>query len=197
MRKLIAILDIGAALTFTAVVQAQIQVTEQATASAINYAGAWNVGTEQTQQFPLVYFGASKAQVFSLGAREILNPGVFDVYGALGNYQPDLTALLKKTTINPDEVQLSFDVLGGVATVNGVTGTKPALEGRVNFQVAITPNTSFTGGYAGGGLIGGNRFGVISAGLSYLFGNASASPSALKKSFVKRYMAAHYQKQID
>ena len=141
------------------VIPAMAQVTAGATASAINYNGAWTVGTEQTQSIPVVYWGAQRGNVFSLGSREIINPGVFNIYGALGNYQPDISALIKKTTMNPDQVAVSFDVAGGIATLqNG--STAPAVEGRVNFQVALTPNTAFTGGYAGGGLVGQNRFGT-------------------------------------
>jgi hypothetical protein len=175
-------------LVFVPLVHAQ--VTAGATASAINYQGSWNVGTEQTQSVPLVYWGAQKGNVFSLGSREIINPGVFNMYGGLGNYQPDISALLKHTTINPDQVNLSFDLAGGIATLQGGT-TAPALEGRVNFQVAITPNTSFTGGYAGGGLIGRNRFGVVSAGFAYLFGAPSSTQSVARKNYLRRYALKH------
>ena len=169
---------------------ATAQVTAGATASAIDYQGAWNIGTEQTQQVPFIYAGAQKNNIFSLGAREILVPGVFNMYGGLFNYQPDLTALFKNTTFNPDQVSLSFDIAGGIATLqNGTTTT--ALEGRVNFQVALTPNASFTGGYAGGGLLGKNKFGDLSAGFAYAFGGPKVAPSAAKARFNKKYALKH------
>lgn len=171
-------------------VGARGQVAAEATASAINYQGAWTAGTEQSQSFPLVYWGAQKGNIFSLGAREILNPGVFNVYGALGSYQPDISKLLAKTTFNPDQVNLSLDVVGGAATLqNG--STVPALEGRLNLKVAITPNTAFTGGYAGGGLIGKDRFGVVSAGFVYDLFRPKTSQSLAKQRFNKKYALKH------
>ena len=164
------------------------QVTAGATASAINYQKSWYVGTEQTQSVPLAYFGAQKGQVFSLGAREIIVPGQFQMYGALGNYQPDISALIKKTTFNPDQFTLSFDVAGGVATLSS-GGTKPAIEGRVNAAYALTPNTSLTGAYAGGGLIGQNPFYTVSAGFAYLFGGPTNTPSLARLRFITQYQA--------
>ena len=46
-----------AILVILSVPALQAQMTEGATASMFNYNGAWNLGTEQTQSFPLVYFG--------------------------------------------------------------------------------------------------------------------------------------------
>ena len=82
-------------------VGARGQVAAEATASAINYQGAWTAGTEQSQSFPLVYWGAQKGNIFSLGAREILNPGVFNVYGALGSYQPDISKTAGEDDFQP------------------------------------------------------------------------------------------------
>lgn len=167
------------------------QMTEGATASMFNYNGSWNLGTEQTQSFPLVYFGAHKDNIFSIGAREIIDPGVFNIYGALGNYQPDISKLLAKTTLNPTQFNISFDVVGGLATMAGGI-TSPALEGRINAQYALTPNTSLSGAYAGGGLIGQNRFGVVSAGFAYVFGAPANTQSVAKKAFIKHYALVHH-----
>ena len=169
---------------------AMAQVSAGATASAIHYQGAWTVGTEQTQQMPLLYLGAQKGNIFSLGAREIISPGVFQIYGALGSFQPDISALVAKTTLNPDQFSLSFDVAGGVATLP-VGPTKPAIEGRVNVSYAITPNTSLTGAYAGGGLIGKDPFYTVSAGFAYLFGAPANTQSVARKRFMQRYALKH------
>jgi hypothetical protein len=157
--------------------QAQMSVTTQATASAIRYQGQWGVGTEQSQLLPVIYFGQQNGQVFSLGAREIIAPTFgWSIYGALGSYQPDISSIIKKTTFNPDQFALSFDLAGGMASLpNNIT--KPAIEGRVNFSYAFTPTIAMTGAYAGGGLIGQERFATVSAGLAYVFG-ASNVPSA-------------------
>jgi hypothetical protein len=155
-------------------------MSTQATASAFHYQGNWLAGTEQTQSFPLVYFGAQKGQIVSLGAREIIVPGSFNAYGALVNYQPDISKLIAKTTFNPDQFSLSFDVMGGLATLPDNT-TKPSLEGRVNFAYAFTPSVALTGAYAGGGLIGRDRFGVVSAGLRYMIGAGNAPSMAIKR----------------
>ena len=175
-------------------VPAVAQVTAGATASAIRYQGAWTVGTEQTQSVPVVYWGAQKGNIFSLGAREIIAPGQFQVYGALGSYSPDISALIKKTTFNPDQFALSFDVAGGVATIP-VGGTKPAVEGRVNFAYALTPNTALTGAYAGGGLIGQDHFFTVSAGFAYIFGGPQNTQSVAKKRFITTYALKHPAKQ--
>jgi hypothetical protein len=159
---------------------AQSLATE-ATASAVSWNGNWYAGTEQTQSFPVMYWGQSNGNVFSLGAREIVVPGAgWSMYGALGNYSPDISALIKKTTFNPDQFRLSFDLAGGIATLPGAV-TKPAVEGRVNFAYSLTPNTALTGAYAGGGFIGSQRFGVVSAGFQYIFGAGNVPSLAMKR----------------
>jgi hypothetical protein len=172
-------------------IPAVAQVTAGATASAVYYQHAWAVGTEQTQQIPVFYAGAAKNNIFSVGTREVIVPTVFEMYGGMVNYQPDLSALLAKTNFNPNQVSVSFDMAGGVATLPGGF-TKPAVEGRFNFQVALTPATTFTGGYAGGGLIGQNQFYTVSAGLQHqIFGAPSATKSLAKKTFNRMYALKH------
>jgi hypothetical protein len=158
----------------------------QATASAIRYQGSWGVGTEQSQTVPLAYWGAQKGNVLSLGAREIVAPSFgWNIYGVLSNYQPDISALIKKTTFSPDQFALSFDVMGGIATLpTGIS--KPALEGRVNVAYALTPNTALTGAYAGGGVIGNERFAIVSAGLQYIFGAGNVKSNAMKRMLARR-----------
>ena len=194
MKRIILICTI-LAVTLLAVPTVQAQVTAGATASAVYYQKAWSLGTEQTQQIPVFYAGAAKNNIFSFGTREVIVPTVFEMYGGLVSYQPDLTKLLAKTNFNPNQVSLSFDFAGGVATLPaGVT--KPAVEGRVNFQIALTPATTFSGGYAGGGLIGQNRFGTVSAGLSHtIFGTPSATQSLAKKRFIQAFALKHPAKQ--
>lgn len=167
-------------------IPAQAQFNAQATAGALHYNGTWNLTTTETEALPLIYWGASKGNSFSIGAREIIVPSLFDVYGGVGTWQPDLSAILKKTTLNPDQFTLSVDLMGGAAIIP--TGNKPALEGRVNFAYAFTPNTALTGAYAGGGLIGSNGFYEVSAGLEYIF-NPAASPNAAVKRMLARRAA--------
>ena len=172
-------------------IPAVAQLQAGATASAVYYEKAWSMGTEQTQQIPVFYAGAAKNNIFSVGTREVIVPTVFELYGGLVSYQPDLTKLLAKTNFNPDQVSLSLDFAGGVATLPDGS-TKPGVEGRLNFQIALTPATSFTGGYAGGGLIGQNRFGTISAGFAHtLFGTPAATQSSAKKRFNLIYAVTH------
>ena len=185
MKRIIPFL-VAIALSIPAVAQ----VTADATASAIRYKGAWTVGTEQTQRIPVAYWGAQKGNVFSLGSREIIAPGVFNAYGALGSYSPDISKLIAKTTFSPDQFALSFDVMGGVATLP-VGPPRTALEGRVNVSYSLTPNTALTGAYAGGGLIGQDPFFTVSAGLSYLFGNPNSTQSLAKKRFNLVYALTH------
>ncbi len=189
MKRITMILAV-AALALIAVPTVQAQLQAGATASAIRYQGAWTVGTEQTQSIPVMYWGASQGNSFSLGAREIINPGAFQVYGALGSWSPDISSIIKKTTFNPDQFALSFDIAGGVATFP-VGPAKPALEGRVNFAYALTPNTALTGAYAGGGLIGQNPFYTVSAGVAYLFGAPSNTPSLARQRFIQKFALKH------
>jgi hypothetical protein len=160
-------------------------MSTQATASAIRWNGQWGAGTEQTQSMPVMYWGAQKGNVFSLGAREIVAPSFgWNIYGAVGNYQPDISALMKNTTFNPDQFTVSFDVMGGIATLPaGVS--KPAMEGRVNFNYAFTPSVALSGAYAGGGFIGSQRFGVVSAGLQYIFGAGNVPSAAMHRMQVR------------
>ena len=172
-------------------VPALAQLQAGATASAVYYEKAWSMGTEQTQQVPVFYLGTAKNNIVSFGTREVIVPTVFELYGGMVNYQPDLTSILSKLNFNADQVSLSLDFAGGVATLPDGS-TKPGVEGRLNFQIALTPATSFTGGYAGGGLIGQNRFGTISAGLSHtIFGTPSATQSSAKKRFNLIYAVTH------
>jgi len=189
MKRIILICTILALSTIPALAQLQAG----ATASAVYYHSGWAVGTEQTQQVPVFYTGASKNQIISFGTREVIVPTVFEMYGGLVNYQPDLTSLLAKTNFNPNQVSLSIDFAGGIATLPG-GATKPAVEGRVNFQYALTPATTFTAVYGGGGLIGRDQFYTISAGLSHqLFGTPSATQSLAKKTFNRMYALKHRQ----
>jgi hypothetical protein len=175
---------IALVLLFSALALAShAQVSTQATATAFNYQGSWYAATTETEAVPLVYWGAADGNSFSLGARELIIPSLFSVYGVVGTYQPDISALIKKTTLNPDQFQLSLDVMGGAAVLPG--GSKPSLEGRLNFSYAFTPNTALTGAYAGGGIIGSNKFAEVSAGLEYIF-NPQASPSLAMKRLIKR-----------
>jgi hypothetical protein len=177
---------------FALSIPAVAQVQAGGTASAVYYQGNWYMGTELTPlQVPVFYAGAAKNNIFSVGQRDVVVPGAFELYGGLVNYQPDLTGLLSKLNFNADQVSLSIDFAGGVATFPNGT-TKPGLEGRVNFQYALTPATTFTGGYAGGGLVGQDRFGTVSAGLSHtLFGTPSATQSMSKKKFNLVYALTH------
>jgi hypothetical protein len=190
MKRILTIIAIVAvALVAVPAIQAQLQAG--ATASAVYYQRNWYPGTEQTQQLPVFYLGTAKNNIVAFGTREVIVPSVFELYGGLINYQPDLTNILAKMNFSPQQVSLSFDMAGGVATLPDGT-TKPGVEGRLNFQIALTPATSFTGGYAGGGLIGQNRFGTISVGLTHdLFGSPSSTQSVAKKAFNKVYALKH------
>lgn len=192
-KTLFIILAIALFLPLIASAQtSQAMLTTEATASAVRYNGQWSVGTEETQSFPLLYLGAGKNNIFSLGVREILVPSVWNVYGAIGNFQPDISKLLALTTLSPQQFNISFDLVGGVATfASGTTASAPALEGRVNVNYAITPSTELTGAYAGGGLIGSKTFAVVSAGFAYVFG-APNTQSTLKKGFLLRRAVLHH-----
>ena len=190
MRRIILFLVIVAMTAMHALAQ----VTAGATANAVYYHTNWSAGTELTQQIPVFYAGSAKNNIFSVGTREVIVPSVFDMYGGMVNFQPDITKLLEKTNFNPDQVSVSFDLAGGVATLPGGI-TKPAIEGRFNFQIALTPATSFTGGYAGGGFIGQDKFGTVSAGLTHqIFGPPSATQSSAKKRFNLIYALTHPKK---
>lgn len=192
MKRIILICTI-----LTLSIPALAQVEAGGSASAVYYQKAWNPGTELTQQVPVFYLGAEKNNILSVGTREVIVPTIFEMYGGLVNYQPDITKLLAKMNFNADQVSVSFDMAGGVATLPGGF-TKPAVEGRFNFQVALTPVTTFTGGYAGGGLIGQNQFYTISAGLQrQLFGPPSTTKSAAKKRFNLVYAITHPKHRID
>jgi len=173
-----------AVLAIWLAIPAQAQFNAQATAGALHYNGTWNLTTTETEALPLVYWGTDKGNSFSIGAREIIVPSLFTVYGGVGTWQPDLSAIIKKTTLNPDQFTLSVDVMGGAAIIPA--GNKPALEGRVNFAYAITPNTALTGAYAGGGLIGSQGFYEVSAGLEYIFSPQSSPSAAVKRMLAKR-----------
>ena len=189
MKRLLLIL----ALPILLALPASAQVAAQATATGFYFQGNWYAATTETESMPLIFWGASKGNSFAIGARELIVPSLFNVYGGVGTYQPDLSTLIKKTTLNPDQFQVSFDVMGGMALI--ASGNKPAIEGRVNVMYSLTPNTALTGAYAGGGMIGSDRFGEVSAGIEYIF-NPSASPSAAVQTLVRKAAALKAAKAL-
>jgi len=175
-------------LFLAAAMAASAQVTVGTTASAYYYQKAWFVGNETTASVPFLYLGTAKNNILSLGGRNDVAANAFDAYTGLVSFQPDLTKYFG------NQVALSLDVGGGAATL-AAGGTKPAVQGTLNFTVMLTPNTSAIGGYAGGGLIGGNKFGKFSAGIAHYFGGPATVQSQAKKNFVKRYLSTHFKKQ--
>lgn len=182
MRKIHILTGLTLALAFSQI-HAQ-SWTAQPTASMFHYQGAWNAGTQVTEMVPISYLGVSKNNVLSLGLREDIVPNVFNGYIGMANFQPDLTKLIAKTPFDPSQLSLSFDLGGGISKFPD-SSTKPMIEGRLNVNYALTAGDSLTGGYAGGGFIGRDRYYFLSVGWAHTFGVENV-PSAMVKKLIHR-----------
>ena len=80
MKRLLLIL----ALPILLALPASAQVAAQATATGFYFQGNWYAATTETESMPLIFWGASKGNSFAIGARELIVPSLFNIYGGVG-----------------------------------------------------------------------------------------------------------------
>jgi hypothetical protein len=183
-RTILASIVLIFSFTITAMAQG-VSLTTTATASAVKYGGSWGAATHETEALPFLYWGASKGNFLSLNGEQLIAPGFgWSIYGAGAGITPDISALIAKTTLSPDQLTVTFSGFGGVATLTNSTN-KVAWGARGTLSYAFNPNLAMTTVYAGGGGIGAQRFYEMSAGLLATI-NPQASPSAAVKRMVRK-----------
>jgi hypothetical protein len=142
-------------------------------AVAIYYAGGWSAGTHVTESYDFVDFGKTKSNHLYVEGHELLAPTPgFSIYAGGLKYEPDLSALLKKTNLPVGNFGVTLSAaLGNGVPSSGGSHVSFLAGGGVKYRLtqALTWQTleSEYGQY------GSNRFGVISTGLSFLFGGKS------------------------
>jgi hypothetical protein len=175
----IILLILGLGMAFPASTRAQTTTTATSTSSgfsatseavAVRYAGEWSAGTHITESYDLVDFGKTKANHLYVQGHELLapTPGISIYAGGL-QYEPDLTALLKKTNVASTNfgVYINGAVGNGVPTSGGSHisflaggGVKYALTSALTWQSLNVQYFRY----------GSNNGAAISTGLSFIFG---------------------------
>ena len=139
-------------------------------AVAIRYSGEWSVGTHVTESYDFADFGKTKANHLYVQGHELLapTPGLSIYAGGL-QFDPDLTALLKRTNLPASNFGVYFNGAAG----NGVPssggshisflaggGVKYALTSALTWQSLNVQYFRY----------GSNNGAAISTGLSFVFG---------------------------
>jgi hypothetical protein len=139
-------------------------------AVAIRYSGEWSVGTHVTESYDFADFGKTKANHLYVQGHELLapTPGLSIYAGGL-QFEPDLTALLKRTNLPASNFGVYFNGAAG----NGVPssggshisflaggGVKYALTSALTWQSLNVQYFRY----------GSNNGAAISTGLSFVFG---------------------------
>lgn len=181
MRTTIVMVLIAVGVSFAS---AQIPVTATADAAAVKFQGAWSPQTLQEQTIDVANFGATKDNSITVAAYELMPLGS---YGVAVGMQPNICGILSKTNFACTDLTVSVQGFGGTTVLPvGSVATYGVLG---SFAYNLSTNTSATGGFAGGGAIGGKPFILVSAGLQYAF-NPAANPSALVQKMLRRRAAA-------
>lgn len=153
----------------TATVSASNGFAGTSSAVAIHYGGAWSVGTHITESYDFADFGKTKSNHLYVEGHELLAPTPgFSIYAGGLKYEPDLTALLKKTNVPAGNFGVSLSAaLGNGVPSSGGSHIAFLAGGGVKYQ--LTSSLSWQTLEAGYGQFGSNRFAVISTGLSFIF----------------------------
>lgn len=137
---------------------------------AINYRGAWSVGTIVDQSFDLMDFGAKKTNHLIIAGSELLAPTPgWNAYLGKVTLAPDFSKVLARTNIAPNSLSVSFDAAAGVATPTS-SGSNIAWYAGGGLKYQLTSALSWQSLQAQYGAIGSQRFAALSTGLSFLFG---------------------------
>lgn len=147
-------------------------------AVAIYYNGQWSVGTDASESYDLIDFGANKTSHFSLEGREIMAPTPgFNIYAGGFKYEPDLSNLFNKTNVQPG----SFGLFIRGAVGNGIPSVGQShiaftAGGGVKYQ--ITQSLTWQSLQANYFRVGNNGGIAISTGLQFIFGPKTTSAQA-------------------
>jgi hypothetical protein len=144
--------------------------TASSEAVAVRYAGEWSVGTHVTESYDFADFGKSKLNRLYLQGHELLapTPGLSIYAGGL-QFEPDLTALLKKTNVPAG----NFGVYFNGAVGNGVPssgGSHISFMAGGGVKYALTSALTWQSLNAQYFRYGSNNGAAISTGLSFIFG---------------------------
>ena len=139
-------------------------------ADAIRYSGEWSVGTHVTESYDFADFGKTKANHLYVQGHELLapTPGLSIYVGGL-QFEPDLTALLKRTNLPVSNVGVYFNGAAG----NGVPssgGSHISFLAGGGVKYALTSTLTWQSLNVQYFRYGSNNGAAISTGLSFIFG---------------------------
>jgi hypothetical protein len=165
-------------------------------ALAINCNGSWGAGNLSTEVYDLLDYGATKSnRIFAQGV-ELTAPNCgLSVFGGGVIWQPDLSAVLKKTNVSTGNFIVFLDGSAG----NGISSTgsnrvTAILGGGAKY--ILSDNLTWNTMRFEEVFFGSNRYQAVSTGISAYFGGTPASPAAspaVKRSLLKRINTAFAQ----
>ena len=185
MKKLFAILAITIfVIGFCVAAEAQTGFVASSDALAINCGSGWGAGNLTTESYDLIDYGVAKSnRIFAQGV-ELTAPNCgLSVYGGGVQWQPDISALLKKTNL-PSGNFLAFvdaNAGDGIPTV-GANRVSAVIGGGVKY--ILSDNLTWNTVRYEEIFFGNQRYASISMGIAGYFGGTPAS--AAKSSNVRQ-----------
>lgn len=139
-------------------------------AVAIHYNGEWSAGTDITQSFDFLDFGAKKGSHLYLEGRQLLAPGPgFNIYAGGLKIEPDFSSLFSKTNLG---ALGNFSTYFSGAAGNGVPtvgGSHISFLAGAGVRYKLTSALTWQSLQVQYGQFGSNKFAVLSTGLSFIF----------------------------
>ena len=153
----------------TPVVSAGPYFTASSDVIAMRYKGAWGTGSLTKESLDFIDFGKTKAQHIFVEGYELNAPNAgLSVYAGGGAYKPDLTKLLVKTNVSPDNLSIAFNAAGGVGIPSAGNSHVSFLLGAV-LQYKATNALTWNAVQVQWLRFGATNSPVISSGLAYRF----------------------------
>lgn len=160
---------------------------------AISCNGSKSAGNLTTEAYDLFEYGSTKSnRVFAQGV-ELMAPGCgLSVYGAGLLWQPDITALLKKTNVPSGNLLFFLDgSAGNGIPASGNNRVSAVLGG--GFKYILSDNLTWNTIRFEEVFFGNQRYPAVSTGLAAYFGGTPASANAssnVRKGLMRRVASA-------
>ena len=210
MRRTILTLLEAFALTAFAAAQTTVSPTSTAASApagfvassdvlAIGGQAGWSAGNLTTEAYDFIDYGTTKASKVFLQGIELSAPGPgFSVYGGGVIWQPDLSALLKKTNLPAGNFTVFVDGSAGAGIPStGTTRVSGVIGGGLKY--ILSDNLTWNTVRFEEVFFGAQRYPAVSTGIAAYFGGTPASASAssnVKRSLAKRVAAAMRAQQL-
>lgn len=181
MKRILAALTIILLGTGMALAQATFSTSTEAV--GLHYNGAWGVANHTTESLDFLDWGAQKGNSLDVEGHEIMaTTAGFSSYLGGVRITPDISNILKKTNVSPDQFGVFAQSAVGVTTLPASNNITFLLGGGAMYR--LTTNLSWATVDARWGKIGSQPFYEVSSGLTYIF-----NPQTAKSLSAKRFMA--------